>query len=186
MTLASFYIIDAPMSTKIIYAGVTYILWGTLYAISDIPFWSISSVMSSKPRERTKAVTAAVLGVNAGCACANIFFPRLTKFFAPYSTDHGYFMAVLVMMVVGMLLMLNGFFNVKERVPPGMEKVTMRDTFRNLWQNKPLFIVLCAFFAWSCTILPTAFIFTFLFIIWRMPACRPRLVPWVFLPRWPA
>lgn len=147
MTLASFYNIDAPMSTKIIYAGVTYILWGTLYAISDIPFWSISSVMSSEPRERTKAVTAAVLGVNAGCACANIFFPRLTKFFAPYSTDHGYFMAVLVMMVVGMLLMLNGFFNVKERVPPSMEKVTMRDTFRNLWQNKPLFIVLCAFFA---------------------------------------
>jgi probable glucitol transport protein GutA len=77
MTLASFYNIDAPMSTKIIYAGVTYILWGTLYAISDIPFWSISSVMSSEPRERTKAVTAAVLGVNAGCACANIFFPCL-------------------------------------------------------------------------------------------------------------
>ncbi len=146
MTLASFYNIDAPVSTKIIYAGVTYILWGTLYAISDIPFWSVSSVMSNEPRERTKAVTAAVLGVNAGCACANIFFPRLTAFFAPYSTDHGYFLAVLVMMIIGMLLMLNGFFNVKERVPPSAEKVTMRDTFRNLWHNKPLFIVLASFF----------------------------------------
>lgn len=146
MTLASFYNIDAPTSTKILYAGATYILWGTLYAISDIPFWSMSSVMSSEPRERTKAVTAAVLGVNAGIACANIFFPRLTAFFAPYSNDHGYFMAVLVMMVIGMLLMINGFFNVKERVPPSSEKVSIRDTFQNLRQNKPLFFVLAAFF----------------------------------------
>ena len=146
MTLASFYNIDAPTSIKILYAGATYILWGTLYAISDIPFWSMSSVMSSEPRERTKAVTAAVLGVNAGIACANIFFPRLTAFFAPYSSDHGYFMAVLVMMVIGMLLMINGFFNVKERVPPSGEKVTIRDTFRNLLHNKPLFFVLAAFF----------------------------------------
>jgi Na+/melibiose symporter-like transporter len=35
------------MTTKILYAGVTYILWGTLYAISDIPFWSMSSVMTN-------------------------------------------------------------------------------------------------------------------------------------------
>lgn len=146
MTLASFYNIDASTSTKIIYAGVTYILWGTLYAISDIPFWSMSSVMSNEPRERTKAVTAAVLGVNAGIACANIFFPRLTAFFAPYSSDHGYFMATLVMVLIGMLLMINGFFNVKERVPPSTEKVTIGDTFRNLRQNKPLFFVLAAFF----------------------------------------
>lgn len=146
MTLSSFYNIDASTSTKIIYAGVTYILWGTLYAISDIPFWSMSSVMSSDPRERTKAVTAAVLGVNAGIACANIFFPKLTAFFAPHSSDHGYFMAVLVMMIIGMLLMINGFINVKERVPPSAEKVTIRDTFRNLRGNKPLLFVLAAFF----------------------------------------
>lgn len=146
MTLATFYNIDAPTSTKVLYAGATYILWGTLYAISDIPFWSMSSVMSNEPRERTKAVTAAVLGVNAGIACANIFFPRLAAFFAPHSSDHGYFMAVLVMMIVGMLLMINGFLNVKERVPPSGEKVTIKDTFRNLRQNKPLFFVLAAFF----------------------------------------
>lgn len=146
MTLTSFYNIDASTSTKILYAGVTYILWGTLYAISDIPFWSISSVMSSEPRERTKAVTAAVLGVNAGMACANIFFPRLSAFFAPGSDDQGYFKAVLVMMIIGMLLMINGFFNVKERVPPSTEKVTIRDTFRNLLHNKPLFFVLASFF----------------------------------------
>jgi Na+/melibiose symporter-like transporter len=47
VTLLSFYKIEADMTTKILYAGVTYILWGTLYAISDIPFWSMSSVMTN-------------------------------------------------------------------------------------------------------------------------------------------
>jgi Na+/melibiose symporter-like transporter len=35
---------------------------------------------------------------------------------------------------------------IKERVPPSPEKVTIRDTFHNLRQNKPLFIVLLSFF----------------------------------------
>ena len=45
----------------------------------------------------SRAVTAAMLGVNAGIACANIFFPKLAAFFAQYSSDKGYFMAALVM-----------------------------------------------------------------------------------------
>ena len=36
VTLLSFYKIEADMTTKILYAGVTYILWGTLYAISPL------------------------------------------------------------------------------------------------------------------------------------------------------
>ena len=146
VTLLSFYKIEADMTTKILYAGVTYILWGTLYAISDIPFWSMSSVMTNDSGQRTRAVTAAMLGVNAGIACANIFFPKLAAFFAQYSNDKGYFMAALVMMLVGLPLMLNGFMQIKERVPPSPEKVTIRDTFHNLRQNKPLFIVLLSFF----------------------------------------
>ena len=55
-------------------------------------------------------------------------------------------MAALVMMLVGLPLMLNGFFQIKERVPPSPEKVTIRDTFRNLRHNKPLFIILLSFF----------------------------------------
>lgn len=55
-------------------------------------------------------------------------------------------MAALVMMLVGLPLMLNGFMQIKERVPPSPEKVTIRDTFHNLRQNKPLFIVLLSFF----------------------------------------
>ncbi|WP_374258433.1 MFS transporter [Yokenella regensburgei] len=145
-TLLSFYKIEADTTTKILYAGVTYILWGTLYAISDIPFWSMSSVMTNDSGQRTRAVTAAMLGVNAGIACASIFFPKLAAFFSRFSDDKGYFMAALVMMLAGLPLMINGFFQIKERVPTSGEKVTIRDTFRNLRHNKPLFVILLSFF----------------------------------------
>ncbi|MDF4871650.1 MFS transporter, partial [Vibrio parahaemolyticus] len=55
VTVAAFYNIDADTSTKVMYAGITYILWGTLYTISDVPFWSMSSVMTDEPQERAKA-----------------------------------------------------------------------------------------------------------------------------------
>jgi len=102
--------------------------------------------MTNDSGQRTRAVTAAMLGVNAGIACANIFFPKLAAHFAQYSNDKGYFMAALVMLLIGLPLMLNGFMQIKERVPPSPEKVTIRDTFHNLRQNKPLFIILTSFF----------------------------------------
>ncbi len=43
--------------------------------------------------------------------------------------------------------MLNGFFNTKERVNVTVtEKVTLKQTFIVVWQNKPLFFILSAFF----------------------------------------
>ena len=109
--------------------------------------------------------------MNAGIACANIFFPKLAAFFAQYSNDKGYFMAALVMMLVGLPLMLNGFMQIKERVPPSPEKVTMRDTFHNLRQNKPLFIVLLSFFLRSITWRAVS-ISTSLSTIWATAACK--------------
>ncbi|GBU09570.1 melibiose:sodium symporter [Gammaproteobacteria bacterium] len=147
VTIASFYNIEASMTTKIIYAGATYIFWGTLYSISDIPFWAISSVMSSEPKERAKAVTCAMLGVNAGISGASIIFPKLTTFFAVYSpNDKGYLYATITLTLLGLPLMINGFLQIKERVVPSEDKITLRDTMNNIRHNRPLFLILGAFF----------------------------------------
>ncbi len=147
VTVASFYNIDASTSTKVIYAGITYILWGTLYTISDVPFWSMSTVMTDQPQERSKAATFAMLGVNAGIGGTMIVFPYITEFFAEGRVDQGYLPAVIVLMLVGLVLMLTGFYNVKERIKPiPGEKVTLKETFKTVRKNKPLFFILAAFF----------------------------------------
>lgn len=147
VTIASFYNIDADISTKVMYAGITYILWGTLYTISDVPFWSMSSVMTDEPQERAKAATCAMLGVNAGIGATLVIFPKLSAFFADGRADQGYLPAVIVLMLVGLVFMLNGFFGTKERISTaGCEKVTLKQTFQAVRKNKPLFFILAAFF----------------------------------------
>ncbi|MEL8096352.1 MFS transporter [Escherichia coli] len=152
-TVASFWNIDISIAHKAIYAGITYVLWGTLYALSDIPFWSMTSVMTDNPQERTKAATCAMLGVNAGIGGALLLFPLISSRLAGYSNDKGYLAGVALLMIVGVGLMLNGFFNMKERVKSHtQEKITLKQTFVSVWKNKPLFFVLAAFFMILCTL----------------------------------
>jgi sugar (Glycoside-Pentoside-Hexuronide) transporter len=147
VTIAAFYNIDADTSTKVMYAGITYILWGTLYTISDVPFWSMSSVMTDEPQERAKAATCAMLGVNAGIGATLIVFPKLSNYFADGRADQGYLPAVIVLMLVGLVFMFNGFYNTKERISTqNCEKVTLKETFQAVRKNKPLFFILAAFF----------------------------------------
>ncbi|MFH8135751.1 MFS transporter [Pantoea osteomyelitidis] len=147
VTVAAFYNIEASLTTKTLYAGITYIIWGTLYALSDIPFWSMTSVMTDEPQERAKAATCAMLGVNAGIGGTLILFPYFIHFFSNISKNNGYFLAAFALMVLGVALMLNGFFNVKERIKiTTNEKVTLKQTFIVVLKNKPLFFILSAFF----------------------------------------
>ncbi|CAK2844833.1 membrane hypothetical protein [Vibrio crassostreae] len=139
VTIAAFYNIDADTSTKVMYAGITYILWGTLYTISDVPFWSMSSVMTDEPQERAKAATCAMLGVNAGIGATLVIFPKLSAYFADGRADQGYLPAVIVLMIAGLLFMLNGFYNTKERISTAScEKVTLKQTFQAVRKNKVL------------------------------------------------
>lgn len=148
ITIMAFINIDGSMTTKTIYAAVTYILWGSLYSISDLPFWSMSTVLSDNPQERAKAATCAMLGVNAGIGASTIIFPYLSKYLSEGRDDQGYLPAVVIMMVFGIFLMLNGYFNMKEKVRPQGDsaKVTLTQTFKVVSKNKPLFTILLVFF----------------------------------------
>ncbi|HAX5209477.1 TPA: MFS transporter [Escherichia coli] len=147
VTLASFWNVDVSITHKAIYAGITYVLWGTLYALSDIPFWSMTAVMTDNPQERTKAATCAMLGVNAGIGAALLLFPIISEHLSMFYDDKGYLAGVGVLMTVGVIFMVNGFFNIKERVKANShEKITLKQTFIAVWKNKPLFFVLSAFF----------------------------------------
>ncbi|MEI6057184.1 MAG: MFS transporter [Lentisphaerota bacterium] len=137
---------DFGVEAKIVYAGITYLMWGTVYAMSDVPFWSMSAVMTQDPIERSKLVTYAGLAVSVGGAIPLFCFPFLIKHFGASSPAHGYFWGTIILMVVAFILMNNGYRNTRERVTRSEEKVKLSQVFKTLWANKPLFLVLLAFF----------------------------------------
>lgn len=59
-----------------------------------------------------------------------MLFPLISSRLAGYSNDKGYLAGVALLMIVGVGLMLNGFFNMKERVKSHtQEKITLKQTF---------------------------------------------------------
>lgn len=144
-TILCFFSPDLAIQWKVLYAAITYILWGTVYTVSDIPFWSVSAVITNDPQTRTSLVTAANLGVFAGIGMVGSLVPLLVGLFGQESLADGYFMAVI--MIAGYAFMMFGATTIRERVEPSAgEKVTMKDVFRNLLVNRHLFKMLAIFF----------------------------------------
>lgn len=146
-TILCFFSPDLAIQWKVLYAAITYILWGTVYTVSDIPFWSVSAVITNDPQTRTSLVTAANLGVFAGIGMVGSLVPLLVGLFGQESLADGYFMAVILIMIAGYAFMMFGAPTIRERVEPSAgEKVTMKDVFRNLLVNRHLFKMLAIFF----------------------------------------
>ena len=146
-TILCFFSPDLAIQWKVLYAAITYILWGTVYTVSDIPFWSISAVITNDPQTRTNLVTAANLGVFAGIGMVGSLVPLLVGLFGQGSLATGYFVAVIIIMLAGYGCMMFGHSTIRERVEPSAgEKVTMKDVFKNLMVNRHLFKMLAIFF----------------------------------------
>ncbi|WP_034546069.1 MFS transporter [Levilactobacillus namurensis] len=147
-TIACFVAPDVDMTGKILYAGATYILWGTCYAFSDIPFWSLSTVISASGQARTNLLTTANLGVFGGIGAVGFIFPLMLTYFKQHSAPtSSYLISVAILMVVGFVLMEIGYRYTKERViSDSAEKITTRDIVEAVKANKYMFIILIIFF----------------------------------------
>ncbi|MCA0970728.1 MFS transporter [Halobacillus litoralis] len=147
ITVVCFIPLDGlSMTAKILFAGGTYILWGMIYTVSDVPYWSLSTVMSQDAQQRTKLITFANMGVFAGIGLSPVVFVPLAEWLGQGDLGQGYFLATAVLMVVALPIMLNGFKNTKERVAPPKTKVTLKDAARAVRANKPMFAILVVFF----------------------------------------
>ncbi|WP_240839840.1 MFS transporter [Acidaminobacter sp. JC074] len=59
-------------SLKIVYAYITYILWGMSFTAMDIPYWSMSAVLSQNPDDRAKVTTIARTFASFGFLIVNV------------------------------------------------------------------------------------------------------------------
>lgn len=138
-TIACFFTPNISMTGKIVYAAASYILWGTTYAFSDIPFWSMSTVMTKDSHKRTNLVTTASLGVSAGVGMIGIILPFMLVYFKNNDTPAtSYLISITILMLIGFVLMEIGYRFTKERVKPSAnaEKITTHDIITAVKANK--------------------------------------------------
>ncbi|WP_251574408.1 MFS transporter [Limosilactobacillus agrestimuris] len=147
-TILCFVNPDISLAGKIVYAAVTYILWGTCYAFSDIPFWSLSTVISKSGQARTNLITTANLGAFGGIGMVSLVLPLMLAYFNQHgSPQTSYLISVSILMLFGFVLMELGYKFTKERVvAKKAEKLAARDIWETVKANKYMLMILILFF----------------------------------------
>jgi len=150
LTVLLFFAPGISPGAKMIYASVTYVMWGMVYTMSDVPFWSLPNILTPIPAERGRAFSVARTTNGIGSAIPMAFFmilgPLLSKMgLSGNQLEKTRYMAIaLFASVVGNLLFARTYFHVKERVNIPQEKRAPGEpgSLKLLFANKPLMLVL--------------------------------------------
>lgn len=162
----------------IAYATVIYLIFTVVYTANDIPYWSMSSVITTDPKQRVQIVTLTRLigGLGSGLAIGGFWYVnKLFVDFAGAGKNMGFFLAAAVFCVLGTVLMLQGFFHTKERA---IEVVKKKETFfenlKLIPKASPLVINIIAGALYSVVMVGSTAMTTY-FVKWNVKEIFPDM-----------
>ena len=131
-----------------VYSAVVYVLWGMVYTMADVPFWSLPNVLTPDPDERSGIVSFSKIWNSVGSALPQILFV-VTGFFLPsiIKTDLNkkqYLIVAVLIVVIGTALYVNSYFHIRERVVPPIKKREPGEPsqLKRIFSCKPLLLVI--------------------------------------------
>lgn len=149
LTILLFYSPNLSGGALMAYAAVTYLVWATVYSVSDVPFWSLPNVMTPNPAERGDIFSKARTSNGVGSAVPMAFF-MILGFILPSFGLSGtqleetkYMTIALFCAIVGNLIFIPVYFKTKERVqipPPPKHKKGQKGVLRIIFSCKPLIL----------------------------------------------
>jgi len=134
-----------------IYAAVIYVLWGMINTMADVPMWSIPNVMTPSAEERGQVISFAKILNGIGTAVPEVLFlvaglalPLVIDSSNPIEYNKSKYLIIsIVVSVIGVILFVNSYFHVKERVriPAKERKEGEPSTLSRIFKCKPLMLV---------------------------------------------
>jgi sugar (glycoside-pentoside-hexuronide) transporter len=122
------------MTGKIAYASVTYIVFGMLYTVCDVPIFALATAMTNNIQERTTIISI-------GRFAAMVAMLVLSIIIMPIVAATGWMWAAVILSIIGFAVMLPINIFAKERfVDKDAPAVTLKDIFKYLVGNKYLLI----------------------------------------------
>lgn len=150
LTFMLFFAPDISNTAKMVYAGVTYVLWGMIYTMSDVPFWGLPNAMTPNPDERGSLISISRTTNGVGSAIPMGIF-MILGFVLPATGLSGldlektkYMTIAIIASVLGNLLFVNTYFHAKERVRlprPQKKDKSEPGELKLLFTCKPLMLV---------------------------------------------
>lgn len=138
-TALLFIVPDISFTGKVIYAYVTYIAWGMIYTVCDVPFWGLASVMTPNPKERISFISVSRLVHTIGGALPILLIPLFVSLMG--GNQKGFTTAGIAIGILGALLFSLSFLGTKERCTKTEKTPTLKESISYLKTNKPLLFV---------------------------------------------
>jgi glucuronide carrier protein len=140
LNVAIFTVPNLGDTGEVVYAYVSYAIFGLAYSLVNIPYGSLGTAMTQDPAERSKLASFRVVGSNlAILLLAIVVSPQIE---GSDDLQGSLTLTTLALVVVGMALYLLTFFTTREQVQRDEASVSFRETAQTLKQNKAL-LVLC-------------------------------------------
>lgn len=139
-----FSIPDTDETTQLVLIGVTYVVWDIVYTASDVPLWSLTSVITTDEVSRARLVSWARTSSMIALALITLVGAPLAVALSggDTATAEGWSRAALAVSVVGMALFTLAFLTTREKVAHRPDPVPFGAALRQLAGNRPLFTVL--------------------------------------------
>ena len=139
------------LSSKLIYAWVTYLLLRLIYAVNNVPYASLTGVMTGDPDERTSIASYRQVAANsAGFIVQSLAIPMVV-YFGHGSSAHGYQITMGLLSLLSVVFFIVAFACTKERIQPDpQQKTDLGQDLSDLFRNGPwvvLFLVTTFYFA---------------------------------------
>ncbi|WP_315072662.1 glycoside-pentoside-hexuronide (GPH):cation symporter [uncultured Clostridium sp.] len=142
-TIASFTNPHLSVDGNLIWAYLTYMIFGSVYSMSNIPYGSMAPAMTRDTNDRAQLASFRQAGSNMALLLTTVGFMPIVLLFSNQST--GYLSAVGFFAVLGVLCQLFCYANIKERYvaeKPKDSKVKLSTSYKSILKNAPL-LILC-------------------------------------------
>ena len=142
-SLLTFTTPDLSESGKIIYAIITYSLLLFLYAANNLPYSSLSGVITGDMGERNSLSSYRFVAVMVAQFVVQVFMFPFIEYVGDGDKVIGFSKVNTFLAIIGSVLLIITFLTTKERIIPKPEqKSTLAEDFGDLAKNKPWIIIL--------------------------------------------
>ncbi|MGO8756619.1 MAG: MFS transporter [Terracidiphilus sp.] len=136
---------DIGPAAKIAYAWTTYILLRVVYTVNNVPYASLTAVMTSDPDERTSIASYRQIFANtAGFIVQSLAIP-MVAFLGRGNDARGYQLTMGVLSALSVIFFIVAFLSTKERIQPDpQQKTSLTRDLADLFRNGPWIVLFLA------------------------------------------
>lgn len=146
LTILIFWMPDfSTTAGKISYMYITYILWGMVYTIGDVPFWGLASATTPNEKERSKFISVMRIFCSIGSVIpmGGMIVLEAIPALKDRVADR-YMIAAIIFAILGAALFFLVSIGCKERLMVQPRGENFFRNFKSIKDNKPLMLIVIA------------------------------------------